>query len=45
MVFDDYGFASCLGARDAVDAFFAGSPAVPLVLPIGQALVFRPPLS
>jgi O-methyltransferase len=41
MVFDDYGVASCPGARAAVDEFFAGKPEVPLVLRTGQAVVFR----
>jgi O-methyltransferase len=41
MVFDDYGFPSCPGARQAVDEFFAGTPFVPLVLPTGQAIVFK----
>ncbi len=40
MVFDDYGFPSCPGARAAVDEFFADKPEVPLVLPTGQAIVF-----
>ncbi len=40
IVFDDYGFASCPGARQAVDESFADRPEVPLVLPTGQALVF-----
>jgi O-methyltransferase len=43
MVFDDYGFPSCFGARQAVDEFFAGRPEVPLVLPTGQAVVFKAP--
>lgn len=43
MVFDDYGFASCPGARSAVDAFFADKPERPLVLPTGQAVVFKIP--
>jgi O-methyltransferase len=43
MVFDDYGFASCPGAREAVDAFFADAKAVPLVLPTGQAIVWKRP--
>jgi O-methyltransferase len=41
IVFDDYGFASCAGARQAVDQFFARTPYVPLVLPTGQAVVFN----
>jgi O-methyltransferase len=40
MVFDDYGFPSCPGARQAVDEFFTGKPERPLVLPSGQAIVF-----
>jgi O-methyltransferase len=41
MVFDDYGFASCPGARQAVDNFFADTPFVPLVLSTGQAIIFK----
>lgn len=41
MVFDDYGFPTCPGARQAVDSFFADKPERPLVLPTGQAIVFR----
>ncbi len=41
IVFDDYGFPSCPGARRAVDEFFAAKPEVPLVLPTGQAVVVR----
>ena len=41
LVFDDYGYASCAGARRAVDAFFADKPEFPLVSPSAQALVFR----
>jgi O-methyltransferase len=41
MLFDDYGVASCPGARAAVDDFFAGRPEVPLVLHTGQAVVHR----
>jgi O-methyltransferase len=32
---------SCPGARQAVDEYFAARPEVPLVLPTGQAVVFR----
>jgi len=41
MIFDDYGFPSCPGARSAVDSFFANTGIVPLVLPTGQAIVFK----
>lgn len=41
MVFDDYGFASCPGARKAVDAFFLDKPERPMVLSTAQALVTK----
>jgi O-methyltransferase len=41
IVFDDYGFPSCPGARQAVDHFFAETPVQPLCLPTGQAVVFK----
>ena len=41
MVFDDYGFSSSPDARKAVDDFFREKNEVPLVLPTGQAVVFR----
>ncbi|SRR6266567_1599045 len=41
MIFDDYGFASCPGARQAVDEFLSDRPEHPLVLPTGQAVVFK----
>ena len=41
MIFDDYGFASCPGARSAVDEFFLERTAIPLSLQTGQALVFK----
>ncbi len=41
MVFDDYGFPSCPGARIAVDKFFMDKPEFPLVLPTGQAIVHK----
>jgi len=41
MVIDDYGFPSCPGARKAIDEFFDDKPEVPLVLPTGQAVIFR----
>ncbi|MFC1560954.1 TylF/MycF/NovP-related O-methyltransferase [Candidatus Latescibacterota bacterium] len=41
VVFDDYGFPSCPGARKAVNEFFRDRPEKPLVLPTGQAIVFN----
>ncbi len=41
VIFDDYGFSSCVGARLAVDQFFSGRKEVPIVLPTGQALVIK----
>lgn len=41
MVFDDYGFPTCPGAREAVDAFFHDRPLRPLVLSTGQAIIFN----
>lgn len=41
IVFDDYGFMSCPGAREAVDRFFADKLEIPLVLPTGQAIVIK----
>jgi O-methyltransferase len=41
VVFDDYGFPSCPGARAAVDEFFSSRSCVPLCLPTGQAVVFK----
>lgn len=45
MLFDDYGFPSCPGARQAVDTFFANKAEVPLVLHTGQALVMKSPVT
>ncbi|HEV2692371.1 MAG TPA: TylF/MycF/NovP-related O-methyltransferase [Verrucomicrobiae bacterium] len=41
IIFDDYGFPTCPGARTAVDTFFKDKTAFPLCLPTGQALVFK----
>jgi O-methyltransferase len=41
IVFDDYGFPTCPGARAAVDEFFAREACKPLCLQTGQALVFK----
>jgi len=41
MVFDDYGFPTCPGARKAVDEFFTDKPETPVILQTGQAIVIR----
>jgi O-methyltransferase len=41
IVFDDYGFPSCPGARKAVDEFFAEKLETPIALPTGQAVLMR----
>jgi len=41
VVFDDYGFPSCPGAKEAVDEFFGERQEKPLVLPTGQAVIFN----
>ena len=41
IVFDDYGFSSCPGARAAVDDFFRDRACIPLCIPTGQAVVFK----
>jgi O-methyltransferase len=41
VVFDDYGFPSCPGARAAVDEFFQSKASIPLCLPTGQAVIFK----
>lgn len=43
LLFDDYGFPSCPGARSAVDEFFSDKPEVAMVLPTGQCWVQRLP--
>ena len=41
IVYDDYGFPTCPGARKAVDDFFADKPEMPLPLAMGQCVVFK----
>ena len=41
MVFDDYGFKTCPGAKQAVDDCFKAKPEVPWYLPTGQAIVVK----
>lgn len=41
MIFDDYGFLSCPGAKMAVDDFFSDKLENPCYLPTGQCIVTR----
>ncbi|HMQ21784.1 MAG TPA: TylF/MycF/NovP-related O-methyltransferase [Planctomycetota bacterium] len=41
LVFDDYGFVSCPGAKNAVDEYFATQLETPIYLPTGQAFVVK----
>jgi len=41
LLFDDYGFHSCPGARKAVDAFLQGKPETLIELTTGQAVLAK----
>ena len=41
MIFNDYGFPSYPGARQAIDEYFMDKPEKPLILATGQAVVFK----
>lgn len=41
MIFDDYGFPSCPGARRAVDEYFRNKNDSPIILNTGQAIVLK----
>ncbi len=41
LIFDDYGFRSCPGAREAVDEFFSTRDEAPIYLLTGQAFVIK----
>ncbi len=41
LVFDDYGWHNCPGAREAVDEYFAEKKETIVVLPTGQAIVTK----
>jgi O-methyltransferase len=41
VIFDDYGFPSCPGARIAVDNFFRDKPEFPMALPTAQAVIHK----
>jgi O-methyltransferase len=41
MVFDDYGFLGCPGAKKAVDEFFSNKTEFPCYLPTGQCFIIK----
>ena len=41
ILLDDYGFASCPGAKKAADELFAGKPEQIAMLPTGQAFIIK----
>ena len=41
IIFDDYGFPSCPGARKAVDEYFKDKPENVIYLATGQAFVIK----
>jgi O-methyltransferase len=41
MLFDDYGFYTCPGAKMAVDEFFADKSEMPIYLLGGQCFVIK----
>ena len=41
MIFDDYGFETCPGAKQGVDEFFHGTKERPCYLPSGQCVVVK----
>jgi O-methyltransferase len=43
IVYDDYGFRTCAGAKAAVDEYFASSAIKPVYLPTGQCVAIKPP--
>ena len=40
-LFDDYGFPTCPGAKQAVDEFFSDKREIPLCLHTGQCIIFK----
>lgn len=44
VVYDDYGFRTCAGAKAAVDEYFAATTTRPIYLNTGQCVAIRPPL-
>lgn len=45
IVYDDYGFRTCAGAKAAVDEYFAKVAARPVYLTTGQCVVIKPPFT
>ena len=44
VLYDDYGFRTCAGAKAAVDEYFAAMAARPIYLTTGQCVAIRTPL-
>ncbi len=44
IVYDDYGFRTCAGAKAAVDEYFAAVAMKPVYLTTGQCVAIKPPL-
>ena len=41
IIFDDYGYITCPGAKKAIDEFFSGKPEYPCYLPTGQCFAIK----
>jgi O-methyltransferase len=41
IIFDDYGYITCPGAKKAIDEFFSGKSEYPCYLPTGQCLAIK----
>ena len=41
LIFDDYGYLTCPGAKRAVDEFFCRKPEAPCYVPTGQSFVMK----
>ena len=41
IIFDDYGFITCPGAKNAVDEFFGNQKETPCYHQTGQAIVMK----
>ncbi|MEM9546919.1 MAG: TylF/MycF/NovP-related O-methyltransferase [Bacteroidota bacterium] len=41
MIFDDYGYRKCPGAKKAVDEYFQNENVMPIYLPTGQCVIIK----